>query len=74
MAVADVFDALVSNRSYKKGFSYEKAMGIIREDSGTHFDPKVVAAFFAAKDAVIEVADGFSEMELEDAWKNGTAY
>ncbi len=74
MAVADVFDALVSNRSYKKGFSYEKAMGIIREDSGTHFDPKVVAAFFAAKDAVIKVADGFSEMELEDAWKNGTAY
>ena len=50
MAVADVFDALVSNRSYKKGFPYEKALAIIREERGAHFDPIVVDAFFAVKD------------------------
>ena len=52
MAVADVFDALVSKRSYKDGFPFEKAMEIIREGSGTHFDPIVVAAFMRAEDAV----------------------
>ena len=45
MAIADVYDALVSERPYKKPYSHEKAMGIIRSESGTHFDPKVVDAF-----------------------------
>lgn len=45
MAVADVFDALVSQRSYKQPFSYGKAIEIIKEESGTHFDPTVVNAF-----------------------------
>ena len=45
MAVADVFDALVAERVYKKSFTYEKAMQIITEGSGTHFDPEVVSAF-----------------------------
>ena len=45
MAVADVFDALVAERIYKKPFTYEKAMSIITEGSGKHFDPMVVDAF-----------------------------
>lgn len=45
MAVADVFDALIAERVYKKGFSYEKAMSIITEGAGKHFDPDVVEAF-----------------------------
>ena len=45
MAVADVFDALVSKRSYKEAFSIEKALAIIQEESGTHFDPEVTNAF-----------------------------
>ena len=45
MAVADVFDALVAERVYKKSFSYEKAMAIITEGAGKHFDPVVVEAF-----------------------------
>ncbi|MBO4692781.1 MAG: HD domain-containing protein [Clostridia bacterium] len=45
MAVADVFDALVSRRSYKEPFSFDKAVSIIKEESGTHFDPDVVKAF-----------------------------
>ena len=67
MAVADVFDALVSNRSYKKGFPYEKAIAIIREERGSHFDPVIVDAFFAVKDEILKVADEFSEKETQVA-------
>ena len=45
MAVDDVFDALVAERVYKKSLSYEKAMAIITEGAGKHFDPVVVEAF-----------------------------
>ena len=48
MAVADVFDALTSKRCYKSAMPLEKAYAIIREESGTHFDPAVVEAFMAA--------------------------
>ncbi len=56
MAVADVFDALVSRRSYKEPFSVEQALDIIREGSGNHFDPNVVRAFLDAEDEVRRVA------------------
>ena len=56
MAVADVFDALVSQRSYKDALPFEKAMEIIREGSGTHFDPKVAEAFLRSEEAVRAVA------------------
>lgn len=48
MAVADVFDALTSKRCYKDAMPIEKAYEIIREESGTHFDPVVAEAFLAA--------------------------
>ena len=56
MAVADVFDALISRRSYKEPFSIEKALSIIREDAGSHFDPLVVQAFLDAEDEVRRIA------------------
>ncbi len=68
MAVADVFDALVSRRSYKAPFPVEKAMDIIREEAGTHFDPAVVEAFLAAKEEIIRVEREFSE-EYENTGK-----
>ena len=55
MAVADVFDALVSRRSYKEPFTVEKAMDIIRKDAGTHFDPLVVQSFLNAEDEIRRV-------------------
>lgn len=55
MAVADVFDALVSVRSYKKSFTFEQAMNIIKDGSGTHFDPAIVKAFLNAGDEVRKV-------------------
>jgi len=45
MAVADCFDALVSDRCYKKAYNPEQAIAILKEESGTHFDPEVVEAF-----------------------------
>ena len=57
MAVADVFDALVSRRSYKEPFSFEKATAIIKEESGSHFDPVVAEAFLnISKKAYEEIA------------------
>ncbi len=45
LSVADVYDALVSERTYKKTFSHEQAYNIITQGSGLQFDPQVVAAF-----------------------------
>ena len=56
MAVADVFDALVSRRSYKGPYSVEKSLEIIKEGSGNHFDPLVVKAFLDAEPEVRRVA------------------
>lgn len=56
MALADVYDALISQRVYKPAFSHDKAKGIILEGSGTHFDPDVIDAFVACEDAFVEIA------------------
>ncbi|MDR3299209.1 MAG: response regulator [Candidatus Accumulibacter sp.] len=45
MAIADVYDALTSERPYKKAFSHEEAARIIMQGSGTHFDPTLVGLF-----------------------------
>ena len=50
MAIADVFDALVSERCYKRPFSFDEAMKIIEEEAGTHFDPELVRAFLKNKE------------------------
>ena len=47
MALADVFDALVSKRCYKEAFDYETAYNIIRDDCGTHFDPELGELFLS---------------------------
>ena len=45
MAIADVFDALVSERCYKEAMSPEEAFGVIKEESGSHFDPNLAEVF-----------------------------
>ena len=64
VTVADVFDALTSKRVYKDAFSFEKAVEIIHESSGTQFDPKVVEAFDLAIDEIYHVYA--CERETED--------
>jgi HD-GYP domain-containing protein (c-di-GMP phosphodiesterase class II) len=66
MAVADVFDALVSRRSYKKPFSFDKAIAIIREESGTHFDPKVAAAFLALTEELRPMVEKSQRKDAEE--------
>jgi putative two-component system response regulator len=50
MAIADVYDALVSARPYKEPFSHEEAVKIIKDGSGTHFDPNLVDVFCQVSD------------------------
>ncbi len=52
MAVADVFDALIAERCYKKPMSYEDAFALIERESGEHFDPQVVELFLELKDEI----------------------
>jgi len=60
-AVADVFDALTSERSYKPAFSAEKSFAVLADGRGNHFDPRVLDAFFCEREAIlrtrIELAD-----------------
>jgi len=61
MAVADVYDALICRRVYKEGMPHEKALGIIREGGGTHFDPDIVEAFTEIADEFIQIAKRYED-------------
>jgi putative two-component system response regulator len=61
VAVADVYDALVHARVYKPAMPEEKAVGIIRADAGTHFDPDVVTHFLAAVPEFRRIREAFQE-------------
>lgn len=54
-ALADVYDALASPRSYKEPFPEEKVLDILKKDSGTHFDPDVVEAFLQIHDVILAI-------------------
>jgi len=56
MALADCYDALTSNRVYKAPLSHEKAIQIITEEKGSHFDPEIVDAFLEAKENFRQIA------------------
>jgi putative two-component system response regulator len=59
-AVADVFDALVSKRSYKKAWTFTEACNYIVEQSGGHFDPTVVTAFVKGMDQIKEIVNQYN--------------
>ena len=63
MALADVYDALISKRVYKPAFSHEKSKTIILEGKGTHFDPIVVDAFIAVETEFIRIAQNHQDEE-----------
>lgn len=62
VALADVFDALVSKRPYKDAFPIEKAVQIIVEDRGEHFDPCVVDCFIANLDEFVKTKESYSDL------------
>ncbi|SKA09192.1 Response regulator c-di-GMP phosphodiesterase, RpfG family, contains REC and HD-GYP domains [Trichlorobacter thiogenes] len=63
MAVADVYDALISNRVYRKGLPHEQVVQIIQDSSGSHFDPELVDAFLAVQDIFREIAEQFNDRD-----------
>ena len=65
MAVADVYDALISRRVYKEGMPHEKAVGIIQEGTGSHFDPDIVEAFLAIQEEFREIAARYVDTDTD---------
>ncbi len=65
MAVADVYDALISRRVYKPAYSHDKAVEILRKERGEHFDPDVLDAFLATEDQFKDIAKRFKDEYLE---------
>ena len=63
VAVADVFDALTSERPYKKAWTLEQAVDFLNTGAGTHFDPACVQAFLNGFDEVLEIRDRYQEEE-----------
>jgi putative two-component system response regulator len=63
MAVADVYDALISRRVYKEGMSHEKAVHIIEEGRGSHFDPDIVDAFLTIQDEIKSIAARYADSD-----------
>jgi putative two-component system response regulator len=60
-AIADVFDALTSERPYKKAWTVEDAFNLIKENAGSHFDPQLARLFLDLKPQVIAIKDQFSD-------------
>ena len=61
MALADVYDALISKRVYKESFAHEKAFEIIVEGKGQHFDPNLVEVIVAKEQEVLEIARNYRD-------------
>ena len=61
VAIADVFDALTSNRPYKKAWSFEDALDLLKKEKGKHFDPKLIDLFIENIDEVKNIFQRFQE-------------
>lgn len=66
-AIADVFDALTSNRVYRRAFPLVEAVEIMKQESGSHFDPALLSAFWDALPEVLEVENEYGSKELHAA-------
>jgi len=66
MAIADVYDALISKRIYKAAMPHDKAVEIIREGPGTHFDPDICDCFLRVADNFREIAMQFKDEHIPD--------
>lgn len=62
-AIADVFDALTTERPYKKAWPVEKAIDLIKDERGEHFDPELANAFLEVMPDVLTVKEKYAETE-----------
>ncbi|TCP58971.1 GAF domain-containing protein [Tumebacillus sp. BK434] len=60
-AVADVFDALASDRPYKKAWELDRILDLFREERGRHFDPQLVDVFFESLDEILEIRSKYGD-------------
>ena len=67
MAVADVYDALVCKRVYKPPFTHQRAVDIILEAKGTHFDPAIITVFNKIHEQFRQIAIEHADSEEERA-------
>jgi putative two-component system response regulator len=65
VALADVYDALISNKVYKDGVSHERAVEIITEGRATHFDPDVVDVFLKVQAEFVAIAQRFADTDAD---------
>lgn len=65
-AIADVFDALISVRPYKKAFSFDEAMRILQEGRGSHFDPRLLDAFAGIASELYTTINGQEDQAVEE--------
>ncbi|MCL1065281.1 two-component system response regulator [Shewanella olleyana] len=63
VAIADVFDALTSERPYKKAWTVEDAIALIEREAGSHFDPKLVPLFIDKLDEILEIKAKFKDKD-----------
>ncbi|HDT15047.1 MAG TPA: HD domain-containing protein [Firmicutes bacterium] len=63
VAIADVYDALISNRIYKNAWSEDRVLDYLKTNAGSHFDPEVVDVFFKIYDIIKGVRDSYKEEE-----------
>jgi putative two-component system response regulator len=62
-AVADVFDALSSKRPYKPAFALDKCFAILEDGRDKHFDGRVLDAFFARREEIVNVQIAYAELD-----------
>ncbi|RZD23173.1 two-component system response regulator [Pseudoalteromonas sp. MEBiC 03485] len=60
VAIADVFDALTSKRPYKKAWSIEEALDLLKDEAGKHFDPQLVDLFIGQIGSIIEIKNTYT--------------
>jgi HD-GYP domain-containing protein (c-di-GMP phosphodiesterase class II) len=65
-AIADVFDALGSDRVYKKAWELDKILALFREENGQHFDPALIKIFFDRLDEILKIRDSYRDAEGEE--------
>lgn len=72
-AIADVFDALGSERVYKQAWELDRILNLFKEERGQHFDPLVVDAFMAQPPEILKVRELYSDAALAEKDKGGIA-
>ena len=70
VAIADVFDALTSERPYKRAWSVDESVNLLESESGEHFDPALVPKFLEVLPKVLEIKERYAEVSVEEISPN----